>query len=78
MFFFIPSAKIDVALPFPSSFLQFTLVLIFQDSPSFSILIQHQKLLFFSSVAISEGGSFLKAETSYGLVNSYFFPVAFS
>ena len=33
---------------------------------------------FFSSVAISEGGSFLKAETSYGLVNSYFFPVAFS
>ena len=46
MFFFIPSAKIAVALPFPSSFLQFTLVLIFQDSPSYSILIQHQKLLF--------------------------------
>lgn len=46
MLFFIPSAKIAVALPFPSSFLQFTLVLIFQDSPSFSILIQHQKLLY--------------------------------
>ena len=45
-FFFIPSAKIAVALPFPSSFLQFSLVLIFLDSPSFSILIQHQKLLF--------------------------------